>query len=356
MEQFCLYPIERTARAFPIGVDDEDFDATILPINVIEGATIEDVSSLINAHEFEIFRPPLGTDAVRNLERIKYAIIHRFPDHDVDSSGNFIAGPELLERSQNIVAEIAACLRLIRPTSQHTQMCWGDIKNDGTLYNIAFNNPLDFVDAPQNQKLFRVRTSDLHELIFYAPLFRAAMHGPNWKYRMAVQMHEAGHFQNTNWKARFFLWTSALESLFSSQTRDRQHAGSLVASERVKFLLGENSPIYPPGELTSLQKNPNLTVGAVIRELYCPRNHIAHGDKVPDCYFMQLGRDDFDGGVPRWAMLVEAINFIVRQSLLTILKQGIVHHFEDGPSSQSYFTIHRLTKRDLGRDSYRCPN
>ena len=173
---------------------------------------------------------------------------------------------------------------------------------------------------------------------------------------MAVQMHEAGHFQNTNWKARFFLWTSALESLFSSQTRDRQHAGSLVASERVKFLLGENSPIYPPGELTSLQKNPNLTVGAVIRELYCPRNHIAHGDKVPDCYFMQLGRDDFDGGVPRWAMLVEAINFIVRQSLLTILKQGIVHHFEDGPSSQSYFTIHRLTKRDLGRDSYRCPN
>jgi len=69
-----------------------------------------------------------------------------------------------------------------------------------------------------------------------------------------------------------------------------------------------------------------------------------------------LGRDDFDGGVPRWAMLVEAINFIVRQSLLTILKQGIVHHFEDGPSSQSYFTIHRLTKRDLGRDSYRCPN
>jgi len=39
MEQFCLYPIERTARAFPLGNDDDDFDPTILPINVVEGAT-----------------------------------------------------------------------------------------------------------------------------------------------------------------------------------------------------------------------------------------------------------------------------------------------------------------------------
>ena len=181
------------------------------------------------------------------------------------------------------------------------------------------------------------------------------MHGANWKYRMAVQMHEAGHFQNTDWKARFFLWSSALESLFTSQTNNRQHAGSFVASERIKFLLGENASIYPAGELTSLQTNPNLTVGSVIREIYCLRNHIAHGDKVPDYYFQQVGREDFDGELPRWAMLVEAISFIVRQSLLTILKQGIVCHFEDGPSSESYFAAHRLTKRDLGTNNYRCP-
>jgi hypothetical protein len=96
-------------------------------------------------------------------------------------------------------------------------------------------------------------------------------------------------------------------------------------------------------------------VGDVIREVYCLRNHIAHGDKVPDCYFLHPGRDDFDGQIPRWAMLVEAISFIVRQSLLTILKQGIVSHFEDGPSSQHYFAAHKLTKKDLGKDSYTCP-
>ena len=125
MAQFCLYPIERIARAFPLGSDDDDFDATILPINIIEGATIEDVSSLISEDEFKVFKEPLGVYAVENLEKIKHAIIHRFPDYEIDTSGKFIAGSELLKRSQNIVAEIAACLRLIRPTSQHTRMCWG---------------------------------------------------------------------------------------------------------------------------------------------------------------------------------------------------------------------------------------
>jgi hypothetical protein len=350
-----MYPIERTAKVFPRGIDDEDFDATKLPIGIIEGAQVEDVSSLITEDEFQIFKDPLGTEAVKKLENMKYAIIHRFPDHEVDSNGKFVAGRELMERSQNIVAEIAACLRLIRPTSQHTQMCWGSIGNNDKLYNIAFSNPLEFVNAPQNQKLFLVRTSDIQDLVFYAPLFRAAMHGPNWKFRMAVQMHEAGHFQNTDWRARFFLWTSALESLFTSQSLSRQHAGSLVASERVKFLLGENSPIYPPGELTSLQKNPNLTVGDVIRDIYCLRNNIAHGDKIPDCYFQQTGREDFDGDLPRWATLTEAISFIVRQSLLIILKKGIISHFEDGPSSERYFAANNLTKKDIGKDRYSCP-
>jgi hypothetical protein len=351
-----MYPIERTAKVLPLGYDDDDFDPTILPVDILEGARIEDVSSLIGDEEFQIFSDLLGAESIKKLEKMKYVIIHRFPDYEIDADGKFVTGHKLFQRSQNVVAEIAACLRLIRPTSQHTQMCWGCIRDNGTLYNIAFNNPIDFVDAPENQKLFRVRTSDLHDLVLYAPLFRAAMHGPNWKFRMAVQMHEAGHFQNTDWKARFFLWTSALESLFTSQTIDRQHAGSLVASERIKFLLGASSPIYPPGELTSLQENPNLSVADVIREIYCLRNHIAHGDKVPDCYFQQIGRDDFEGGIPKWAMLVEAISVVVRHSLLAILKRGLVSNFENGPSSERYFAANNLTRRDLGRDNYRCPS
>jgi hypothetical protein len=199
----------------------------------------------------------------------------------------------------------------------------------------------------------------MRSLLFYAPLFRQAMHGPYWKFRMAVQMHEAGHFQNTEWKARFFLWASALESLFTSKTPGawREHSGSMVASERIKFLLGANTPIYPPGELTSLLPNPGLTIEKTIGEIYCLRNHIAHGDKVPDYYF-QNGRLDFEGQLARFAVLTEAISFIVRQSLLKILKDGLLSHFEDSASSEAYFSSKALTKSALetaGIKHFACP-
>jgi hypothetical protein len=263
-----------------------------------------------------------------------------------------------MERSQNIVAEIAACLRLIRPTSQHAQMCWGKVRPDGTLWGIGFSNPLEFTNAPQNQRLFTVRTRDLRDLITYAPLFRIAMHGEYWKFRMAAHMHEAGHFQNADWKARFFLWTSALESLFTSKpaVNWQEHSGTVVASERIKFFLEPTTLIYPPGELSSLQTATKLTVEDVIGEIYCLRNHIAHGDKVPHYYFQQSGRTDFNGDLPKYATLTEAISFIVRQSLLKILRDGLLDKFADGPSSEVYFYANGLTKTQIGSVPYRrCP-
>lgn len=361
LAQFCLYPISCVARGqIWGGADDEGFDPSILPLNLVEGATIEDVSSLISSDEFEIFKRPLGDKAVEHLEALKYAIVHRTNDHELDS-GKLVSSHELRKRSENIVAEIAACLRLIRPTSQHAQMCWGRIRPNGQLHEIGFSNPLDFVDAPQNQKLFAVRTSDIRDLIFYAPLFRKAMHGEFWKFRMAVQMHEAGHFQNTDWKARFFLWTSALESLFTSKPAKNwaEHSGSLVASERIKHLLGPTTQIYGPGELTSLQTNPGISVQDVVDEIYCLRNHIAHGDKVPDYYFQQAGREDFNGPLPKYITLIEAISFIVRTSLLTILKNGLLANFANGPASEAYFTEHGLTKSAIKKaqqDIFACPS
>ena len=59
----------------------------------------------------------------------------------------------------------------------------------------------------------------------------------------------------------------------------------MVAKERVKFLLGATAPIYPPGEYMDLDPDPGLTVAVVIDEIYCLRNHIAHGDKLPDYYY-----------------------------------------------------------------------
>jgi len=357
--QFCLIPIERIARKFPVkGIDDDDFDESIVPIEIMEGARVEDVSSLISEDEFSIHRQHLGTELVEKLETMKYAVIHRFPEYEIhedepDPTKRFVDGTSLLERSQNIVAEIAACLKLIRPTPQHTQMCWGKVNDNGGLYDIAFSHPFEYVTVPENQKFFRVRTSDINDLISYSPLFRKAMHGPYWKFRMAVQMHEAGHIQNGDWKARYFLWTAALESLFTTQRRE--HKGSLVASERIKDLLGANTLIYPPGELISLDPPSSLTVGDVVRDIYCLRNNIAHGDKVPDAYTQEEGRKSFeDSSINKLNMLMEAISFITRSCLLKILKDGLVQHFGDSQTSEQYFSAKGLTSSQLPKHAHRC--
>jgi len=357
LTNFSLYPISCIAHdLLHGGADDENFDDSLLPLSLVEGATIEDISSFISADEFDIYKTRLGTDAVEYLENLKYVIIHRYPDHEITVDGDFVSEATLMKRSQNIVAEIAACLRLIRPTSQHAQMCWGRVRPDGTFWGIGFSHPLEFTDAPQNQRLFSVRTRDIKDLAFYAPQFRIAMQGEYWKFRMAAHMHEAGHFQNTDWKARFFLWTSALEALYTSKPASDwwEHSGSVVACARIKFFLEPGTLIYPLGELSSLQTAPKLTVQDLVGEIYCLRNHIAHGDKVPDYYFQQPGRSDFNWDLPKYVALTEGISFIVRQSLLKILRDDLLEKFADGPSSEAYFTANRLTKTQIGSVPY-CP-
>jgi hypothetical protein len=182
------------------------------------------------------------------------------------------------------------------------------------------------------------------------------MAGDYWKFRMATQMHEAGYFQGYEWKAKYFLWTAALESLFTSQGKSM---GAPVAKERIKFLLEPNTLIYPPGELVSLVPPQTRTVAD---EVYCLRNNIAHGDKLPSYYFEMAGRGDFERpfSLSRWDTLIEAISFLVRHSLLAILRKGLIENFRDGDTSEAYFSAHRLAKKEvltrLGKARTRCPS
>jgi hypothetical protein len=333
------------------GPVDDHFDASILPLTTVEGATIEDVSPLLAKNEFDYLKGHFSDEAIKLLGRIKFAIVHRTPQYEEDGKGGIVLSSELQSRSQNIVAEIAACLKLIRPTAQRTQMFTGKIAQDGRLSTRTLNNPLETVQCPPNQLHFAVSTHDIHELLFYAPRFRTAMQFENEKFRMAVQMHELGCSQNGNWKAKFFLWTAALEALFTSKPKKNwgEHSGSLVATERILDLLGCNTSIYPPGDLTSLQVDPGITVKDVIGDIYCLRNHIAHGDKVPDCYFQESARIGLEGPLSLGEMLLESISFIIRNSLLKILKEDFVKHFQDGPSSETYFTSKNLTKSLLSK-------
>jgi hypothetical protein len=299
--RFTFYAIGPIARgAHRGGADEEDFDPDVLPFDLGNGVFVEDVSPFIPDDEFEIYEKGMGSHTYEHLERLRYALVHRFPEYRFDDNNHLVKETELMFESRRLVAETAACFRLIRPTTQHLHQFEGQIRDDGMFSRIGLDTPRDSVSVPINQRNFSVRTMDLLALRKLAPVFHNAMAGEFWKFRMSIQMHEPGFFLNENWKAQYFLWTAALEALYTTQANQ----GGLVATERIKSLLGPSASIYPAGELVWIYPDPNLTVTDVIGEIYCLRNHIAHGDKVPDYYFTTEGRPTGYGGsmIPRHDM------------------------------------------------------
>ena len=357
--KFSFHPIQQIACGeHRGGGDDSDFEPSMLPFVIMDGLAIEEIAHLIRDDEFDIYRSGMGTYAHDKLDRLRYALVHRFPDCGTDEvTGKFVFGAESVHRSWALVRNVAACLRLIRPMTEYLHLFHGEIDDDGKFTRIALDTPVDYVINPFNQRQFGFRTQDAHDLKFYAPRFVETVSQDFWKFRMAVQLHESGCFQNDDWRAKFFLWTTAVEALFTSQSPDGENSGSKVACERIKFFLGDQTPIYPPGELMSLYPNPGLTVTDVVGEIYCLRNHIAHGDRVPNHYLTSRGRGDLLGGtIVKHEVLLEAISFIIRHSLLKILREDIASSFADTPSSEAYFGAHRLTKTALKRiPRFPCP-
>ena len=67
---FSLYEVYNVAG----GADDEQFDTTLLPFDVAEGVRIEDVSALLRPDTFEFVKERMGSDAVRELQDVTYAL------------------------------------------------------------------------------------------------------------------------------------------------------------------------------------------------------------------------------------------------------------------------------------------
>lgn len=331
--RFSLYPIYWLSGE----IDDQQFDLTKLPFDVTENVSIEAVWQRFRDHAFDLGKERLGTGILEELERVRYALVHRY-EADEQSSRD----------SEILIRQIAACLRLIRPMRQSALLMRGEVRDDGTFDVTGYDvPPLHLIEVPDVQKLFKLRDQDADHLRDYAPAFLQGMRGQFWKFRMAVQFHDLGHFQALDWKARYLLWCSAIESIYTSHSSE--HKGSLVAPSRIKWFLGENTSIYPPGDIPSLLQDPHLTIRQVVHDLYKMRNFIAHGDKVPDSFFQDVLRHGINGDVVKAEVLMEAASFIVRTSLLKILRDGLLNHFANAVAADAYFGAQGLTKAALRR-------
>jgi hypothetical protein len=333
-----LYPIFALADA----IDGQPFDQRVLPFEVIAGVTVEDVRPLLTPETFRWVRNELARRDLEVLQQIHYAIVHRYVvDAEADGSPTDVL-------SAKLVRKLVACLRLIRPMRQRTSLIRGELLQNGTIDVRHFDHPRELLEVPEVQKLFHLRNVDLDSLRSVASEFLRGMEGEFWKFRMAVDFHEAGHFQDWYWKARYSLWCSALEALFTSQAPE--HRGSLVAEERIKWFLGAGTSIYDAGDIPDyIRPQPNITVGNVVEELYVLRNCIAHGDKVPDDFYQRKARQGVNGELSMLLVLVEALSFTVRKSLLRILRDSLLNEFASAASSEIYFEAAGLTNTAIRR-------
>jgi hypothetical protein len=331
-QNFVLEPIIGLAG----GADEGTFDQSVLPFVVVDDVRIENVSPLIRPGTFDHLKEMLGRDVVEKMERVRYGLIFRYGPRTVIDGKMPGDDAEQNTRAEYYMRKIAACLRLVRPMSQSALLMRGTVRYDGTL-DVTGSDipPLHLIEVPEVQKLFHLRNSDCNALRLCVPEFLRGMMGGFWKFRMSLQFHDLGYFQTLDWRARYLLWCSAIESIYT--THHREHQGKRVATSRIKWFLGETTSIYAPGDLTDLLRDPQITVGRIVGDLYDVRNYLAHGDRIPDVFFTEILRNSFNGGVNKMDVLLEAASFIVRSTLLKVLQDRLLDHFTDARSAETYF-------------------
>jgi hypothetical protein len=340
---FNLYPIYWLAGQ----VGGSPFDHARLPFDIAEDVRIEAVLERFREDAFALWAPRVGSIVVEELQRVRFALVHRYRPDPIIVDGQFIGEAQHSEASQNLVLMLAACLRLIRPMRQSALLIHGKVRDEDGSFDVGGFDmpPPHLIEVPEVQRLFMLRNQDADDLRRYAAQFLRGMRGEFWKFRMAVQFHELGHFQVIDWKARFLHWCSAIESIYT--THNREHQGKLLATTGIKWFIGPNTSIYAPGDLPEFVQDPGITVGQIVDDLYDLRNFIAHGDRVPDPYFRDDLRRGLDGGVKRCEVLLEMASFIVRTSLLKILRDDLLDHFSEAGSAEDYFGAQGLTNTQI---------
>ena len=326
---------------------DEQRVTMPLPFTVMPGVTIEDVSGWLNDESLRWVSSHLGIYQTEALKKVRFALVHRY------AADSAITGTDEDIESEKLVRNLAELIHIIRPMRQRTSMVRGRYNDDGTVKIGGMDTPAE-IETPEVHKLNHLRDRDLIVVRQLAPLFQSAMEGNASKFRSAIFYHSLGRImQHAN--ARYLLWCSAMEALYTSH--GLEHQGKLVATERIKWFLGPNTCIYESGDLPDyIVKPSSLTVADAVEKVYDVRNYIAHGDVIPRRYFETPMREGIASHVPMIEVMVEAVSFIARRSIIRILTDNLLPHFEKAETADAYFEVQGLTKSLLRKKRRGSPN
>jgi hypothetical protein len=155
--------------------------------------------------------------------------------------------------------------------------------------------------------------------------------------RMAVQLYEQA-YANHYWKARHILWWAAIEALYGND--------STTAQARIYAFFGDNDltvgydcSIYEKGDIPPIYEKRHRsdhTLGETLPLIYNVRNLSAHGQKVSDPHFIQVPHP-FGDTVVLIDVLAEAATFIIRKTVVEILRRGLRDKFKDTDTRDEFW-------------------
>src|SRR4051812_43660198 len=125
--RFSLYPIHRLTSEY---LDTEPFDHSVLPFQIMDGVTLEAVADRFRPDTFEWHKRKLGEDLVGILAGVEYALVHRYTPQVTIEDGEVVPEVEFYARSEQLVRNLSACLRLVRPMRQHPLMMKGIVRDE----------------------------------------------------------------------------------------------------------------------------------------------------------------------------------------------------------------------------------
>jgi hypothetical protein len=297
-----------------------------------ENLTIENLSHLISEETFSLWKMEcnISKRTSESLAAITFAIVHRRSSSSLTDDG-------MLSPSIRLVDHAVSCLALIRPTRKsRVSHIRGVIKADGTLDPQGFSVREGHADVPEIQKIFGVREEDIQLLTSILPefihLYKTNDEGKMVDYeplRMAVQLYGEG-YELSYWKASHILWWSAIEALYGSN--------EVAAMARIYAFFGDKNlvdgydcPIYEKRDIpTFFYASPDSlhTLGKMVPLIYEVRNASAHGQKVDDAHFVTIPHP-LGQGVVSLVALAEAATFIIRKTIIEVLRRGWRDEFKD---------------------------
>jgi hypothetical protein len=284
-----------------------------LPFQLTSDVVVDSLKGKLRPSNFTVWDKFVPERTIEWFTEMDSALVHRF----YSSSGSGAMEAE----SKDKLHKVFICLRMVRPTRTPFSVVQFQLKENRQPDVFSFIEADDPVSLamPESEVLNHFAANDLSTLRNLLPKFFAVDADPSAeRVRRAIRYYETGYSELRNAVLQFTVWMMGIESLFSTGS-DTDESRSV--QDRIKETIGSED-IYKDFSNRDLYHARPILVQEIVKDLFVMRNHLVHGQWVPDEWINHKVRNSISGPAVNYAdALREAASFILRAGILRAVNE-----------------------------------